>query len=771
MALASAKIHAPVAPDAPKPRLNSQGVRAVPRSTTANMAKVGEGRGLYRACACAGSICARRAFADPVVDPAFARATRLLTRRTSDLSRIKFGAKCRGRSSRHLRSFRHLGRANALDPNPPGVSPRREGARTIPRGREGAHTPARSASMRRASRRGRLARVLAASALARLGAAYETVVRDGALVLQPTADGSTWTAAVATPALASPLGANADAVPGALALAPGGALRVTRATRAIPPDPDPDVAAVLVLGARAPREGREPTRLTLDVRVSPAHPENTSPPAWTSCDLTLDHLGVWRASIARDDPADSSRAEGVPPAACTVVPLADSGDAITSTINSGDDSSSASVLIRARVEVSPSLVSAETNVSIDSRVDVVALASTATNRDAVVKVVVESLAIVRASDLVELAWVWVSRAARCAAELFGDVLSACGGEGGEGGGRETDGAGDGRETGGAGDGRDPTPDLGRSSPFDRARADALVRGCCAAVASYANAGCDCASRVVPTETLLVGETLAAARDASAARSLAKLCGAEEKEEEGVDRADDEESGCVAESATLAAVRAFVARDAAANAPNAAVASYANDTARDPVVVAAATASASQSDNASQSDDAFQSDDAYGAFLEWLGREDESSRSATPPPPPPPPRPRAPPTIASPTAFPTTKPPADDVSAVPAVPAVAPNTDDTENTGDDANDAPDARHGHGAWSNGWEAGAAAGAAVATAAFAAFAARRGWSSWSWSSWSSKSEARGGTRLVRPDVEGAVLVARRVVPGKASRGRDRT
>ena len=351
------------------------------------------------------------------------------------------------------------------------------------------------------------------------------------------------------------------------------------ARRARSPDPDPDVAAVLVLGARAPREGREPTHLTLDVRVSPAHPENTSPPAWTSCDLTLDHLGVWRASIARDDPADSSRAEGVPPAACTVVPLADSGDAVTSTINSGDDSSSASVLIRARVEVSPSLVSAEANASIDSRVDVVVLASTATNRDPVVKVVVDGLAIVRASDLVELAWAWVSRAARCAAELFGDVLSACGGEGGEGGGRET---------GGAGDGRDPTPDLGRSSPFDRARADALVRGCCAAVASYANAGCDCASRVVPTETLLVGETLAAARDASAARSLAKLCGAEEKEEEGVDRADDEESGCVAESATLAAVRAFVARDAAANAPNAAVASYANDTARDPVVVAAAT---------------------------------------------------------------------------------------------------------------------------------------------------------------------------------------
>ena len=436
--------------------------------------------------------------------------------------------------------------------------------------------------MRRASRRGRLARVLAASALARLGAAYETVVRDGALVLQPTADGSTWTAAVATPALASPLGANADAVPGALALAPG-RRRVTRATRAIP-RPRPRRRGGPRPGrARAPR--CEP-RTSPSTFASPPHtPRTPAPPAWTSCDLTLDHLGAWRASIARDDPADSSRAEeGVPPPTCTVVPLADSGDAVTSTINSGDDSSSASVLIRARVEVSPSLVSAEANASIDSRVDVVVLAPTAANRDPVVKVVVDGLAIVRASDLVELAWAWVSRAARCAAELFGDVLSACGGEGGEGGGR-------GRA--GAGDGRDPTSDLGRSSPFDRARADALVRGCCAAVASYANAGCDCASRVVPTETLLVGETLAAARDASAARSLAKLCGAEEKEEEGVDRADDEESGCVAESATLAAVRAFVARDAAARAPNAAVASYANDTARDPVVVAAATASASR----------------------------------------------------------------------------------------------------------------------------------------------------------------------------------
>ena len=568
--------------------------------------------------------------------------------------------------------------------------------------------------MRRASRRGRLARVLAASALARLGAAYETVVRDGALVLQPTADGSTWTAAVATPALASPLGANADAVPGALALAPGGALRVTRATRAIPPTPTPTSRRSSSWArARLARVGNP--RTSPSTFASPPHTPRTPPPprgprATSPSTISVRGARPSRATIPRTRPAPRGFLPPRAPSSPSRTPATPSHPPSTpATIHLPRRFSSARAWKYRRRSSPPRRTRRSIRASTPSR-----FASTATNRDVVV-VVVDGLAIVRASDLVELAWAWVSRAARCAAELFGDVLSACGGEGGEG---------DGRETGGAGDGRDPTPDLGRSSPFDRARADALLRGCCAAVASYANAGCDCASRVVPTETLLVGETLAAARDASAARSLAKLCGAEEKEEEGVDRAGDEESGCVAESAMLAAVRAFVARDAAANAPNAAVASYANDTARDPVVVAAATASASQSDNASQSDDAFQSDDAYGAFLEWLGREDESSRSATPPPPPPPPRPRAPPTIASPTVFPTTKPPADDVGRAPpfsvrprraAVPAVAPNTDDTENTGDDANDAPDARHGHGAWSNGWEAGAAAGAGVATPAF--------------------------------------------------------
>ena len=648
--------------------------------------------------------------------------------------------------------------------------------------------------MRRASRRGRLARVLAASALARLAAAYETVVRDGALVPGPPADGPTWTAAVATPALAAHLDANADAVPGALALAPGGALRVTRATRANTPDPDPDVAAVLVLGARAPRDGQEPVHLALDVRASPLDPDDASPPAWTSCDLTLDHLGAWRASTAsplraeddaRDDPVDPPREPSAATAACTVTPLAprDEDESIPNLppVDGGDgtdpsddsySAASASVLVRARVEVSlqvspvPSAANPNANpnanandaFAVDSRVDVVALASPST-RDAIV-VAVDGLAIVRASDLVELAWAWVSRAARCAAELYGAVVSSCGGGGGGGG------------VGGA------------SDAFDRVgAAAALVGGCCAAVASYANAGCDCATRVVPTETLLVGETLAAARDASAmraaARSLAELCGANERDE-GVDREDDDESGCVAESATLAAVRAFVARDAAANAPNVDVfetRANAGETARDPVVVAAASRSQSESESESRSDD------AYGAFLEWLGREDEPTVSATPPPSElerrnvaaPPSRPPTAQTVSSPPRFPTTAPPAVAVSArgaPPAVAAFAAAAPNAENT-DAPKNAPDARRGRGAWSNGWEAGAAAGAGVASlacVAFAAFAARRWWRRRWWPSSSSSNEgARRATRLVRSDVEGAVLVARRVVPGKAPRAGD--
>ena len=647
--------------------------------------------------------------------------------------------------------------------------------------------------MRRASRRGRLARVLAASALARLAAAYETVVRDGALVPGPPADGSTWTAAVATPALE--VDANADAVPGALALAPGGALRVTRATRANTPDPDPDpdpdVAAVLVLGARAPREGQEPVHLALDVRASPLDPDNTSPPAWTSCDLTLDHLGAWRASTAsppraeddaRDEPVDPPRVEpSAATAACTVAPLAprdedesipnlppvDGGGGGTDPGGDSYSTTSASVLVRARVEVSlqvspvptaanpiPKKPNANDAFAVDSRVDVVALASPST-RDAVV-VAVDGLAIVRASDLVELAWAWVSRAARCAAELYGAVVSSCGG----------------------GDASDA------SDAFDRIGAAALVGGCCAAVASYANAGCDCATRVVPTETLLVGETLAAARDSSAiraaARSLAELCGAD-GEDEGVDRDGDDDSGCVAASATLAAVRAFVARDAAANAPNVDVSetsANAGDTARDSVVVASASRSESQS----------QSDDAYGAFLEWLGREDEPTDSATPPPSEPgirnvaapPPRPRTAPTVSSPPRSPTNASPATDASARGAPPAVAAFAAENiaeiaENT-DTPKNAPDARHRHGAWSNGWEAGVAAGAGVASlacvacAALGAFAARRGRRRRWWSlTTSSNDEARRET-LVRSDVEGAVLVARRVVPGKATRAMDR-
>ena len=570
MALASAKIHAPVAPDAPKPRLNSQGVRAVPRSTTANMAKVGEGRGLYRACACAGSICARRAFADPVVDPAFARATRLLTRRTSDLSRIKFGAKCRGRSSRHLRSFRHLGRANALDPNPPGVSPRREGARTIPRGRKGAHTPARSASMRRASRRGRLARVLAASALARLGAAYETVVRDGALVLQPTADGSTWTAAVATPALASPLGANADAVPGALALAPGGALRVTRATRAIPPTPTPTSRRSSSWArARLARVGNP--RTSPSTFASPPHTPRTPPPP--RVDLVRPHPRPSRR-VARVHRARRSR--GLVPrrggSSCRVHrrpprglrrrrhihhqlrrrfifrvgshPRARGSIAVARLRRGERVDRFARRRRRARVdgdESRPRRQSCRRRPRHRPRV-----------RSGRARV-----------------GVGVARREMCRRIIRRRALGV------RRRGRRGRRKGDGRR------GRWKGPDAGpRTLVSLRSRA----RGCVGArVLRGGGVVRECGVRL----RVEGGSHGDASRRGDARRREGRLRRAVPretvrrggKEEEGVDRADDEESGCVAESATLAAVRAFVARDAAANAPNAAVASYANDTAR------------------------------------------------------------------------------------------------------------------------------------------------------------------------------------------------
>ena len=181
---------APVEPELPRPRLNSQGVRAVPRSTAANIARARRGAGR----ASAGEV-ARVGGARPL-SPRRLRTTGKKGKRASsaDLARNSpeeslqevntrnkegsFGSPVSDEKKKKSRRPRHSGATRAS----PRRRPRRDELSVVPAPRMPA---ARVLSL-----------VAALAALTRGAAAYERVIESGALV-HP----SRWRAEVTAPAL------------------------------------------------------------------------------------------------------------------------------------------------------------------------------------------------------------------------------------------------------------------------------------------------------------------------------------------------------------------------------------------------------------------------------------------------------------------------------------------------------------------------------------------------------------------------------------------
>jgi hypothetical protein len=145
---------------------------------------------------------------------------------------------------------------------------------------------------------------------------------------------------------------------------------------------------------------------------------------------------------------------------------------------------------------------------------------------------VNTLALLSRDDLVDLAWSWLARATQCASGLRTELVSKC--------------------------------DVGKEGAtfFSNENAkgltvDALVNGCCAAVASYADAGCGCALEVAEGLAPFLfgrrasspGESAMARNDDAhaAAATLEALCFGEKDAEQ--------KTSCVSSSATLAATRA------------------------------------------------------------------------------------------------------------------------------------------------------------------------------------------------------------------------
>jgi hypothetical protein len=146
---------------------------------------------------------------------------------------------------------------------------------------------------------------------------------------------------------------------------------------------------------------------------------------------------------------------------------------------------------------------------------------------------VNTLALLSRDDLVDLAWSWLARATQCASGLRTELVSKC--------------------------------DVGKEgatfsgdafSLSEKAKGltvDALVNGCCAAVASYADAGCGCALEVAEglAPFFFSREESAMARNDdvhAAAATLEALCFGGQKDAE-------QKTSCVSSSATLAATRA------------------------------------------------------------------------------------------------------------------------------------------------------------------------------------------------------------------------
>ena len=193
---------------------------------------------------------------------------------------------------------------------------------------------------------------------------------------------------------------------------------------------------------------------------------------------------------------------------------------------------------------------------VSRRVDEIAVVAVDDDATVPERVVAKEITLVSRGDLVDLAWSWLARATLCASSVRADIMSQC----------EFD------STYVSDVGLDATFPETITETANRVTVDALVNGCCAAVAAHADAGCACALEVAEglAPFFFAGARQASARAPSAmARSdavhaavatLEALCfggkgDAPNLEYDAYDAAKKKPTSCVASSATLAATRA------------------------------------------------------------------------------------------------------------------------------------------------------------------------------------------------------------------------
>ena len=418
--------------------------------------------------------------------------------------------------------------------------------------------------------------------------AYEVLVSEG--VVAPRK----WVAVASSPALGAGDGSDVAApvppVPGLITLAPGGALRVTRVRPSAPAEREPrteDVrAAVLTLGAVS--EFDRPTSgwtLRVDVRsvetvegvVSAARggEENAANLAnltravktvervvTTSCLLRRGSRGAWEVKkdgsvnpevnpcTARRGDVFFSQSE-TKSAEETRVGEENAGAAEQKNHDEGThDETETRIEIALGTDVWNSrrdfdaiqtpfteLPNLHTKRVAARRVEEIALVAVPSDDAETYSrhtLAVNTLALLSRDDLVDLAWSWLARATQCASGLRTELVSKCD------------------------VGKEGATFSGDAFSFsEKAKGltvDALVNGCCAAVASYADAGCGCALEVAEglAPFFFSREESAMARNDdvhAAAATLEALCFGGQKDDA------EQKTSCVSSSATLAATRA------------------------------------------------------------------------------------------------------------------------------------------------------------------------------------------------------------------------
>ena len=432
--------------------------------------------------------------------------------------------------------------------------------------------------------------LLAACALAtcvdHFAAGVEVLVSEGRVVAPRN-----WVAVASSPALSAFDGQGdpepVPSVPGLIALAPGGALRVTRArafredeTR----DPPEDVRAAVVTLGEVPES--DPESETWSLRVDARSVETVEGVVrasfglggdegdesgetktavktverlvTTTCALRRGARGAWEVArdgsertctakrVAVPSGADESAALAVPSAA-----LVTDGVAYATRVE---------IVLgpQQNLNLPPNATSASVSTKriTSRRVDEIAVVAVDDDATTPARVVAKEITLLSRGDLVDLAWSWLARATLCASSVRTDIMRQCDVE--------------------------PTVTYSGDATFgdatNRVTVDALVNGCCAAVAAHADAGCACALEVA--EGLAPFDYTSARAPSAMARSdavhaavatLEALCfggkgdtpnerdayAYDELEDDAYDAATKkkEPTSCVASSATLAATRA------------------------------------------------------------------------------------------------------------------------------------------------------------------------------------------------------------------------